>query len=66
MPKTLAEVNREQQEVAVVRWRQAKALTERGMTMEDAGRILGISKARIWQMLQQLAKYEADHKNGAA
>ena len=58
MGKSLVAINREQQESAVIRWRQARALVDRGMTLEEAGIILGVSKARVWQMLAQLERYE--------
>lgn len=62
MSRTLVEINRDQQESAVIRWRQARALVDRGMTLEDVGVVLGVSKARIWQMLEKLARYEVQKK----
>ena len=55
----LTHINQRQQEEAATRWRQAKALVDRGMTLEEVGSVMGVSKARVWQMLDKLAKYEA-------
>ena len=50
--------NRWQQEAAVSRWRMAKSLADKGMTYREIGEVMGISHARVGQMIKKLAELE--------
>lgn len=54
-----------QRALAAERWRMARRLRDRGLTLAEIGVVLGVSRERVRQMLKQLADIEpAGNNNG--